>query len=192
MSQPGHTVRGMAESPKVQLDYPEDPFGEPEGLSAREVETQLGELLGGEWAGYYRGQILPGSALWARFTKSESGRQVLSGLLLLGDAITGEQLRKVPVAVMENSQNLTEAYWKGELREDLAKLPPLQRQSDMSAEDFSRLVAEHYRAWAKAVPSPAAAIAAEWGVKPPTVHSWIREARLRGFLPPARRGKSPI
>lgn len=179
-------------NPKVQLDYPEDPFAEDEEgtRSVREVEDALREALGGEWSGWHRGQVVPGAALWARFTKAESGRHVLSGLLLLGDSITGEQLRKVPISVLENSHNLTASYSTGELKEDLAKLRPLRREPGMSPEDFSRLVAQHYRAWAAQVPNPAAAIADEWGVKPPTVHTWIREARLRGFLPPARRGKS--
>lgn len=180
------------QNPKVELDYHEDPLAElHEGqLDVSDVEGVLREKLGGEWSGWHRGDVVPGLALWARFTESESGRQVLSGLLLLGDSITGEQLRKVPVSVLENSHNLTASYSAGELKEDLAKLRPLRREVGMSPEDFSRLVAEHYRAWAKAVPSPAAAIAQEWRVKPPTVHTWIREARLRGFLPPARRGKS--
>ena len=74
-------------------------------------------------------------------------------------------------------------------RQALADLPPLRRSPDLSAEDFSHLVADHYRLWAEAVPNPAAAMAAEHGVKLPTMHGWIREARLRGLLPKAQRGK---
>lgn len=181
----------MAEDPKVRLDH-EPHVDLPEGtLTVRDVEDALGALLGGEWAGWHRKQMLPDVAVFARFSDSPSGRKVLSGLLLLaeGDAIRGETLRKVPIARMENSHNLTRDYWQGDLGAALKDLPPLRREAGMSPEDFSQLVAKHYEAWATAVPSPAAAIAAEWGVKPATVHSWIREARLRGYLPPARQGR---
>jgi hypothetical protein len=183
---------GMPDNPKVELDYPEDPFAEtPEGqLSVRDVEEALSGSLGGEWIGWHRGRPLQDAAMWARFSESESGRWVLSGLVLLGDGIKGETLRKVPVAVMENSHNLTESRHTGELKDALAELPPLRREPGMTPEQFSQLVARHYSLWAKAVPNPVAAIAAEWGIKPPTVHTWIREARLRGFIPPARKGRA--
>ncbi|TWG23576.1 hypothetical protein [Actinoplanes teichomyceticus] len=182
----------MAEDRKVRLDY--DPHTKiPEGtLSIRHIEEALGELFGGEWSGRHRGRLLDDAAVFSRFSESPSGRKVLTGLLLLGDAtsaIKGETLRKVPVARMENSNNLTRSYWEGDLAAALKDLPPLRREAGMSAEQFSQLVAKHYEAWAPAVPSPAAAIAAEWGVKSATVHSWIREARLRGYLPPARQGR---
>ncbi|MFF5201745.1 hypothetical protein ACFY3B_19300 [Micromonospora parva] len=181
----------MSENPKVQLDYPEDPFAElPEGqIDVRRVSDALGDLLGGEWGGWHRGRIVPDAAVWARFSEEESGRWVLSGLLVLGDAVKGETLRKVPVSVMENSHNLTQRQGDAEVMDAIADLPPLRREAGMTPEEFSQLVARHYRAWAAVVPSPVAAIAAEWKVKPPTVHTWIREARLRGFLPPARKGR---
>jgi hypothetical protein len=112
---------------------------------------------------------------------------VLAGVLLLSDAITGEMLRKVPVAALENSRNLTEA---GGRPPEVDELHPLRDADRSDPESFSRLVAEHYRAWARVVPHPVAAMARDAEVKPPTVHTWVREARLRGLLPPARRGKA--
>lgn len=106
-------------------------------------------------------------------------------MLLLGDALTADLLRKIPVAELENSANITRVQ---QVREEIDRLPPLKRD-DMEAEEFSRLVAEHYRTWARVVPHPAAAMAADADVKVPTVHTWIREARLRGFLEAGRRGK---
>lgn len=38
--------------------------------------------------------------------------------------------------------------------------------------------------------APAKEIAGEAGVPVTTVHRWIREARRRGFLPPARKGRA--
>jgi hypothetical protein len=110
----------------------------------------------------------------------------VSALLLVGEALTAETLRRVPMSAIENSANLSRQDVN---RKALVDLPPLRRSPDLSAEQFSQLVADHYRLWAEAVPNPAAAMAAEHGVKLPTVHGWIREARLRGMLPKARRGK---
>lgn len=156
------------------------------------LARKLDEEIGPSWAGWHYGTIKGlDAALFARFVENDAGRQVLAGVMLLGDAITAEQLRKVPVAALENSRNLSHeglpAY--EQMRAELAKLPPLER-GDLSGEEFSQLVAEHFKLWARHVPHPAAAMADAWKVKPPTVHTWIREARLRGFLPPARRGKS--
>jgi hypothetical protein len=113
-------------------------------------------------------------------------------VMLLGGAITADLLRKVPVAALENSQNLGDVFSEryDQIHAELAKLPALER-GKLDAEDFSRLVAEHYKTWARHVPHPALEMAVRWGVKSPTMHTWIREARLRGFLPPARRGKGP-
>jgi len=168
------TLLNVAEHGKVQ-----DPT---------EMAVRLEKLVGGRWVPLPRGAFIPGAALVAQFTESESGRWVLSGVLLLGEAITADQLRKIPVATLENSVNLTNQTARKFMDEVIAQLPVLER-GDLAPEEFSRRVAEHYRAWAKVVPHPAAEMAGHAGVKAPTVHTWIREARLRGFLPPARRGK---
>ncbi len=121
------------------------------------------------------------------FREDESGRWVLAGVLLVGDAITAEMLRSVPVSVVEGAQNDQAA---ATAREELAKLTPLQDADRSDPEAFSQLVADHYKLWARAVPAPVASMAATAGVKAPTVHTWVREARLRGLLPRARRGKA--
>lgn len=159
-----------------------------------DLETMLNaSVLGPGWEGYHVGVLVPGVAVWAQLRAGRSGKDVLAGVLLLapaGAGITGEQLRKVPVAALENAANLSldEAFEK--VRERTGRLAPLVRADAESGEEFSALVAEHYKAWAAHVPHPAAAMAAEWKVKPATIHSWIREARLRGLLPQVRRGKA--
>lgn len=122
------------------------------------------------------------------YSESSSGRLVVSALLLVGDAITAESLRAVRMVALENSANLSNRDARDALS-DLRARGPLKRTGDMSPEQFSELVAEHYRVWSRFVPHPVAAMAKEAGVKAPTVHSWIRDARLRGLLPPGRRGK---
>ncbi len=155
----------------------------------REIERWLTERFGGVWLCWRpETSLVPGTTVAAQLKENEAGRYVLTGLLLLGEVVTADSLRKVPVAAIENTTNLSTGVY-GKMRAELAKLPPLTRTPDMAPEDFSRLVAQHYNVWARYVPHPAAAMAAEAGAKVPTVHTWVREARLRGFLPPARRGK---
>lgn len=145
------------------------------------------------WVGPY--PDVSGADLWARYTRSESGRWQLSGVVLLGEAITSAQLRKVPVAALENSWNLSAADPAGR-REKIRDLPPLVRTEDISPMDFSRLVADYYTKWSALVDHPVAAMradateAAGVDVTAATVHSWVREARLRGFLPPGRERKN--
>lgn len=172
------------------LNDPDWKPGDPEGdgYEPGELEEKLREWFGGHhWRVWHQDVTVPGAEIYAGYSETSAGRLVMSGMVLLGDAITADMLRKVPVKEIENSANIG---YKTTVREDVDKLPPLQRTPDMAPEDFSRLVAQHYLTWARSVPHPAAAMAADAGAKVPTVHSWIREARLRGFLPPAKRGKA--
>src|SRR5690348_13444097 len=142
-----------------------------------DIEERLTEWFGGTWRALDYGVQLPGLALCARYDRSEAGRWVLTGLVLLGDdgeVLTADRLRTVPLAALENSMNLSSDAAEAGL-DEIKKLPALRRQPGMTPEDFSRLVAQHYRAWAALVPHPASAMAAEHGVKLPTVHTWIRE-----------------
>ncbi|HKS47368.1 MAG TPA: hypothetical protein VJT49_20105 [Amycolatopsis sp.] len=68
--------------------------------------------------------------------------------------------------------------------------PRLTRPSSMPTEEFYPLVAEAYAENAQQTRAPAKEIAAEADVPVTTAHRWIREARRRGFLPPARKGKA--
>jgi hypothetical protein len=165
--------------------HPDVPKGE--AYESRELEQKLKDDFGGdEWRAFHKGTIFPNVGVGAGYTRDENGRLVLSAVILIGDAVTTDIVRRVPVVELENSVNIGPTG----VRDEIDKLPPLQRSPEMSPEDFSRLVARHYTTWARGVPHPVAAMAANAGVKPPTVHTWVREARLRGFLPPAKRGKA--
>lgn len=121
-----------------------------------------------------------GLKLRAKLERDHYGRTVVTGLVVEGRPIRADDLRQIRIADIE-----------AEPFDDIsAGLPPLRRTSGMVPEEFSRLVAEHYRHWARFTPHPATAMATEYGVKLPTVHTWIREARLRGHLPAAQRGKA--
>ncbi|MQY32586.1 hypothetical protein SRB17_05400 [Streptomyces sp. RB17] len=149
-----------------------------------EIEAALTSSFGGMWRSWVS-EKAPFKRAAAQFTEGKDGRLVMSGLLVLDDAITTDRLKSVPVRALENSWNLTKSE---AAREEIRGLPKLER-AGRTPEAFAQLVAEHYKAWAAIVPHPVAAMAADAGVKPPTVHGWVREARLRGFLPPASRGK---
>jgi len=120
--------------------------------------------------------------LTARFdlTPDLNGRAVLTKLTLEGWPITADDLRKLSVRELEARE------WP-----DTAEPPanPLTRPAGADPAAHSRLVAEHYRWHAARVPNPATFMAASAGVPVRTVHTWIREARLRGLLPVGRRGK---
>jgi hypothetical protein len=155
-----------------------------------EIAEQLRDLTGTEWTGWHIDQSkVRDTAVFATYRQDSYGRWIVAGLMVLAeDALSADRLREIPIDAIENSRNLSDKASEG-FQAELAKLPPLKRTPDMEPEEFSRLVAEHYKTWARYVPHPAGAMAAEWKVKDPTMHTWIREARLRGFLPPARRGK---
>lgn len=139
-----------------------------------------------EWRAWGVGELVPGVAVTAGFARDENGRYILTAAFLSGGAVTSDTLRRVPVVVLENAMNIGHDA----VRDDVDQLPPLRRTREMSSEDFSRLVAEHYKVWARGVPHPVAAMAADANAKLPTVHTWVREARLRGLLPAAKRRKS--
>ncbi|MFF3912658.1 hypothetical protein ACFYZB_04105 [Streptomyces sp. NPDC001852] len=155
-----------------------------QNMDESEIERALTSTFGGMWRSWVS-EKAPFKRAAAQFAEGKDGRLVMSGLLVLDEAITTDRLKSVPVRALENSWNLTK---NEDAREEIRKLPKLERAS-RSPEEFAQLVAEHYKAWAAIVAHPVAAMAADANVKPPTVHGWVREARLRGFLPPATRGK---
>lgn len=114
--------------------------------------------------------------------ESPFGRREIIGLRLSGRTIRADDLRKIQVGAIERAANVGV-----DTRPDLE--PLTRRSAEMSPEDFSALVAEYYREFCRHSRTPAAVMARQAGVPATTIHRWIREARLRGFLPPGRRGK---
>lgn len=68
--------------------------------------------------------------------------------------------------------------------------PRLTRPDGATPDEFYPRVAAAYSQYALRTTAPAKEMAAEAGVPTTTAHRWIREARRRGFLPPARKGKA--
>lgn len=129
----------------------------------------------------------------AGFREDELGRQVLTHLFLTSDALTADDLRGVSIRDLERRANndgvrhdLVGLDEKGELLVAI----DFRRSNRGDQDEFARRFAEIYRRRAQISPSPAADISREYDLPRPTVHSWVREARLKGFLPPAERRKS--
>jgi hypothetical protein len=76
------------------------------------------------------------------------------------------------------------------MAEDPASRPRLTRPEGADPDEFYPRVAAAYSQYAPETRAPAKEIAAEAGVPVTTAHRWIREARRRGFLPPAMKGKA--
>lgn len=68
--------------------------------------------------------------------------------------------------------------------------PQLTRPDGLDPEAFYRRVAEAYVDVLSRTTAIAPALAEEAGVPVATVHRWIGEARRRGFLNPARKGRA--
>lgn len=68
--------------------------------------------------------------------------------------------------------------------------PRLTRPDGAAPEEFYPRVVAAYAEYAPQTRAPAREIATEAGVPVTTAHRWIREARRRGFLPLARKGKA--
>ncbi|MFE2563043.1 hypothetical protein [Streptomyces mirabilis] len=150
-------------------------------LTDERLREALSEQFGGAWVAW-QSKKAPFERAVAQLTRGTSGRLVVSGLLILDPAITTDRLKSIPVRAIEDEANRSQA-------KRVTELPPLTREG-RSAEEFAQLVADHYQAHSAVVANPVAAMAAAAGVKSPTVHTWVREARLRGLLPPASRRKS--
>lgn len=110
------------------------------------------------------------------------------GDLVYGDALPPDEgLDQVDRGLTEflaKPVRRTRASRRGQRRE------PLARPDGTDPEGFSRLVAQAYAHAVKETAKPALLLAEEAGVPVVTVHRWIREARQRGFLPPARQGRA--
>lgn len=117
-----------------------------------------------------------------------NGRSQIAGLCVMGGPIRANTLRSIPIGRLEN---LPAAIAETMPRDRfLAELSPLMRGKDEAPEEFADRVAYYYRVFTGMSSKPAKAIADHSGVPVTTVRGWVREARLRGKLPPGTRGKA--
>lgn len=93
-------------------------------------------------------------------------------LRINGGVVRSGDLRMIPIEAIEARANATEE--------------PLP---DVSNLDRAMLV-EVWAAFAQRFVNPSAELARRSGLKAPRIHTWVREARMRGLLPPTPRCSS--
>lgn len=124
--------------------------------------------------------------VYVEWGEDDAGRRHLMGLLVHGAPITAELLRSLPVGRIDNAGNATPVDAEQFRRE----LVPLRRRQGEDADEFTSRVAFYYRFFAAMSSKPAKEMAEHAGAPVSTVHGWIREARMRGKLPPGKKGKA--
>ncbi|MDQ7910757.1 hypothetical protein RB614_40330 [Phytohabitans sp. ZYX-F-186] len=88
---------------------------------------------------------------------------------------------------LSTAGNRTPTVGRNERRRPRASLT---RPDGSDPDGFSRRVADAYNEAVVSTRKPAMVLAEEAGVPVTTVHRWIAEARRRGHLPPARKGRA--
>lgn len=123
--------------------------------------------------------------LHIRVALDANGRKRVVGLRLDGGPVTADLLRSLPVGRIENMLNVDRMG-----PQFLAGLPPLRRQPGVGPDEFMDVVASYYRYFSTLTARPVKRMADHAEVPLPTAHGWVREARLRGKLPPGHQGKA--
>lgn len=173
------------------------------------------EVQAGGWVAWTADDF-PGAA-WVRFA-DEGDRLVPVDLVVAGDgAVTANLLRRVPLGRLEALVNGPTTAKRvrtrmGEagpdvragmrkprkpkeaqevlLSEIALTLEPFAPGLPERGDWFYKAVAEAYEDLHRITTAPTTAIAEAKGVPVSTSKRWVREARARGFLPPARQGKA--
>lgn len=128
-------------------------------------------------------EALANSPTLHRESHGHENGKVLVGPLV---AITARSAGDVPLSELRDRAQLVKAAAKKRAR----RRKPLRRPDGTNPQEFYRRVAAAYSEAVLATSKPAKVMAEEAGVPVGTVHRWIREARRRGYLPPARRGRA--
>lgn len=149
-------------------------------------EDDLWDSLGADWQAV--DGVRAGIRVYVRWEHEAEGKVRLSGLCLAGDNITTDTLRALPVSRLENLHGVTGVAVPQQ--QFVRELAPLKRHQGEDPDEFSGRVAYYYRVFAAISSRPAMEIAQHSGVPVGTVRGWIREARLRGKLPPGTRGRA--
>ncbi|MFA1549767.1 hypothetical protein [Actinomadura chokoriensis] len=148
----------------------------------RPGDDEMWDKLGSGWSAI--DGVRDGIRLYVQW---DDERPAVTGLCLTG-AVTAEALRSIPMGRLEN---LPAALQQAKTSDEFfAELVPLRRVKGEEPDEFADRVALYYRMFAATTDKPTKAIAEHADVPLGTVRSWIREARLRGKLPPGTRGKA--
>jgi len=153
----------------------------------RPGEDEMWDRLGNDWLAI--DNIHDGVRVYVRW-EEEGGRSRVTGLTLAGGPITTDALRSISVSRLENLPAALRDFRLTAPERFAADMIPLAREPGEDPESFSERVAFYYRVFAATSSKPTKALAEHAGVPMATMRGWIREARLRGKLPPGTRGKA--
>lgn len=122
------------------------------------------------------------------FGQDEHHRWIVDNLLIRDGRIRADDLRAVPVGLVERLMNSRIITLGAAGSIVLGPPPPLERMADDNELDFALRVARQYRYFSAVSRSPAKQMAEEAGVPLSTIRWWLREARRLQALPPGRKG----
>jgi hypothetical protein len=149
-----------------------------------------------------------GVELSVKFGEDSHGRLCVTSVTVThSEGVTANLLGRLPLAQIEKQQgqqvarfveqmdrtmkDVNERNALVQLNKMLAKVPGPARAGDLP-DRFYQVVAAayllHVTSVTPAVRTPSRVIAIATGTPDSTVRGWVRKARLRGYLPPARRG----
>jgi hypothetical protein len=153
--------------------------------------------------------------VYVRVQENEHGRLVITELHLTRERMDSAALRELPLGRIEtlaNSMPIAEdiraklhlpprpgveplspesrARWESrKIISPTPHLPHLAVPKGTKPDRFYKEAADLYAELARYSRRPAADLAERSGVAAATVHGWVAEARRRGYLPPAERGR---
>jgi hypothetical protein len=153
--------------------------------------------------------------VYVRVQENEQGRLVITELYLARGRVDSFTLRALPLGRIEalaNARPMSEEIrarmneplrpgtepispnprprWESwEIKSPTPHLPHLRVPKGTKPDQFYKEAAELYAELASVSRRPAADLAEQSGIPVASVHRWIAEARRRGHLPPAGRGR---
>lgn len=154
----------------------------------RPGDDPLWDSLGEDWQAIDGAH--PDTRMYVRWQVEQGQRPKVTGFCVSAEEVTTDIIRKVPVSRLENMRQLLDERLDRLSDDSFRNLEPLKRAKGQTAESFSRTVALYYKIFAARSSKPTKDLAEHAGVPLPTMRSWIRDARLRGELPPGTPGKS--
>lgn len=132
-----------------------------------------------------------GGAVTVTFQRSPAGRLVPVQVRIDHPrGVDSKILRNLPLAELDRIANEPE-FGQASAEFEILRWTPLRRPASYAEQgegEFYKHLVARYLTVMRGTSRPAAEIAAESGVPVTTVHRWIRDARRRGHLPPARPG----
>lgn len=151
--------------------------------------------------------------VYVRVRENEHGRLVITEVYLARERVDSAALRSVPLGRIEAEANMLASDIRAKLKEaprpgieplspeprarwqprkNISPTPHLKHlvvPKGTKPDQFYKEAAELYAELATESRRPAADLAERSGVSVASVHRWIAEARRRGYLPPAERGR---